>query len=487
MTQRSDPATWLSPAVPGASVGIGTDVIIHGSTIVTMDPDLGDFEMADIRIVDGIIAAVGSNLIDDFDGPVIDGRELIIAPGFQDTHRHAWQGVFRRLIPNVDDNEAYVRMAHTTLAELYQPEDMRIGNKLTALGCIDAGITTLMDFSHNSRTDAHADAAVIGLAESKIRAVHANCGPVKGDFSHRWPADLERLTKVVEEESPEGRITLRMGLLGLTDIGGPDISLNAERIEIARALGIGVSVDAVLGLESSQIVEDLGKRGILGPDTLLIHCTDISDSAWSSIAESGAPISLAPTSDAQIGIAAAIPPIQKALDFGIEPSLSVDVEIALTTDMFSQMRMILTTQRMMAFNDRYNHAPAGATGGFDELGVSGFADGISARDVLRYATLNGAVANGISATTGSLTPGKKADLIGIRRNDVNNMPFNSAIGTLVSGADVGNIELVMVDGEPLKWAGRLLSLDLDQLRREVYESRDRLLREAGMTLDLLSA
>lgn len=478
----------LSPSREADAVKLTSNVLLRGGTIISMDDAVGDLIVGDVHIRDGVIRAIGPDLLDDtFDGAVVDARSMIIAPGFHDTHRHCWQGVMRRLIPNVDDNEGYVRMAHSTLAAVYRPEDMRTGNKLSALGCLNAGITTVMDFSHNSRSDEHAGAAIQGLVDSGIRAVHANSGPVKGDFSHRWPADLERLASLTPSLSPDRRVTLRMGALGLTDIGGHDVALSAEFIEYARSLGLGITVDAVLGLESSQIVERLGEAGLLGPDILLIHCTDLSHSAWRFIAESGTAISLAPTSDAQIGIAAAIPPIQKALDFGVAPTLSVDVEIALTTDMFSQMRMILTTQRMLAFNDRYVNAPDGATGGFEELGVSDFADPISARDVLRYATVNGARANGLGDVSGSLSPGKKADLIGIRADAVNNIPLNSAVGTIVSGADVGNIELVMVDGEPRKWAGGIVGLDLEALRDEVRTSRDHLLGTAGVNLDVLSA
>lgn len=465
---------------------INDSVLFQDATIITMDPEVGDFAVGDLLMRDGVITGVGAGLRGvPADAIVIDARGYILVPGFQDTHRHCWQGVMRRLIPNVDDNEAYIRVAHEELAPLYSPQDIYEGNRLSALGAIDAGITTMMDFSHNSRTDEHADAAVHGLADTGIRAVHANCGPVIGDFSARWPRDLQRLAGTVGDLKHE-RITLRMGALCLESIGGPDIALSPALIEFARNRSLGISVDAVLGREASSVIEMLSQRDLLGPDMLLIHCSDLSSAAWRAIVEADVKVALAPTSDAQIGIAAAIPPIQDALDAGVEPSLSVDVEIALSGDMFTQMRTVLNTQRMLAFSRRYAAAPDGAVHGFAGLGVENFPPPISARDVLRYATLNGAKCLGLDTKAGSLTPGKRADFLALDAQAINNMPLNHAVGTVVNGCDARNITAVVIDGIARKWNGALTDVDLAAVRHSVEESRDRLMRSAGLKLNVVS-
>ena len=474
------------PAQRSVPPTLGDEVLLTGAALITMDAELGDLAQGDVLVRGSKIAAVGNDLsaAASPDCTVIDAEGFILAPGFHDTHRHCWQGVFRRLIPNVDDNEAYVRVAHGSLAKAYTPKDIYLGNYLSALGCLDAGITTVMDFSHNSRSGAHADAAVEGLRDSGIRAVHANCAPVKGSWEDQWPADLERLQQRYFTDD-ESLVSLRMGLLGVEDIGGRNIALSSDRIRLARSMGIGISVDAVLGKPSSDLVLKVASADCLGPDVLLIHCTDLEEEAWRTIASTGAGVSLAPTSDAQIGIAAAIPPIQTALDHGVRPSLSVDVEIALATDMFSQMRMVLTTQRMLSFNRRY-HAAGGLVGDFDASVMADLPTGISVRDVLEFATIAGARANGLADVTGSLSPGKEADIIAIDANTFANIPLNNVVGTVVQGASAGDIAMVLVGGQVRKWHGQLVGVDLADVRQQVLHSRDRLMAEAGVHLDLLS-
>jgi cytosine/adenosine deaminase-related metal-dependent hydrolase len=265
-----------------------------------------------------------------------------------------------------------------------------------------------------------------------------------------------------------------MALLGqAVDIIPDLVALNESNIAYARTLGLEISVDGAFGDKVGADMERLGKAGVLGPDLTYIHCTDLPDGAWAAMADSGGHISLAPTSDAQVGILGGKPPVQKAMDMGLHPSIGVDIECSLASDFFSQMRALLTIQRQDIFTRRY----AGDT---DTQAL------LTDREVLRFATINGARANGLGDVTGSLTPGKKADLIGIRSSDVNLFPLNNAIGTVVQGADSRNIEFVLVAGAPVKWGGQVLGQDLDHVRKLATESRDFLLNTAGTALDVLS-
>jgi cytosine/adenosine deaminase-related metal-dependent hydrolase len=238
----------------------------------------------------------------------------------------------------------------------------------------------------------------------------------------------------------------------------------------ARDNEFEITFDGVMGPPSSEEVEHIGRQGALGPDVTLVHCTDMSDAAWGYIAGSGAHVTLAPTSDEQLGLADGIPPIQKALDFGVRPSLSVDVEIALSSDIFTQMRCVLLTQRMHATMRRYR----------GDTAAPAF---ITNRDVLEFATARGASAVGLEDEIGTLTPGKQADIVAIRGEDINNLPLNNAIGTVVQGTDTKNVDTVFVGGRIRKWRGELLDLDLDRLRKLAYESRDYLAARAGFAVN----
>ncbi|MDK1476497.1 amidohydrolase family protein [Streptomyces sp. 549] len=434
-------------------------VLLTAATIVTMDPELGVLPGADLLVEGDTITAIGSDLSRD-GAVVIEAAGTILAPGFVDTHRHAWETQLRRIMPDVDDLGAYVMSTLAGHATVYRPHDMYVGTRLAALTAIDSGITTMLDFSHNSRTAEHCDAAVQGLIDTGIRGVHASMGPHFGDWDRQWPADLARL-KDNYFTGGDRLLTLRLAALATDEIAGPALAYGVELARTAEELGIGVSVDAVFGASSSRAVLDWAKDGILGPDLTLIHATGLTPEAWKAIGESGTTIALAPTSDAQIGLETAIPAIDEALSVGVRPGLSIDVEVALASDMFTQMRALLAIQRMRAVNAAH--------------GTDRQPSRITTHDVLDFATLQGARTNGLADVTGSLTPGKKADLLVIQAEDLNNMPLNDAVGTVVLGSDTRNISAVLINGKPRKWNGKVLDVDLAVLREEVHASREHIL------------
>ncbi|MGW1659075.1 amidohydrolase family protein [Streptomyces atratus] len=431
-------------------------VLFTGATIVTMDPGLGVIDGGDLLVEGDTITAVGRNL-DAGDVVVVDATGTILTPGFVDTHRHAWEAQLRRIMPDVDDLGGYVMATLAGYATVYRPQDMYIGTRLAALTAIDSGITTMLDFSHNSRTREHSDAAVEALVDTGIRGVHASMGPHFGEWDRQWPGDLTRL-KDRYFSSDDQLLTLRLAALATDEIAGPALAYGPELARAAKELGIGVSVDAVFGTASSDAVLRWAKDGILGPDVTLIHSTGLTPEAWKAMGGSGTTVALAPTSDAQIGLETAIPAVDEALSVGIRPGLSIDVEVALASDMFTQMRALHAIQRMRAVNAVY--------------GTERQPSRITTHDVLDFATLQGARTNGLADVTGSLTPGKKADLLVIRAEDINNMPLNDPIGTVVLGSDARNIRAVLINGEPRKWDGHVLDVDLTTLHGEVHASRE---------------
>ncbi|ADB30598.1 amidohydrolase [Kribbella flavida DSM 17836] len=441
-------------------------ILLTGAAIVTMDAQLGVLPHGDLLVEGDKIVAVGPDLRSDgvADGTlVIDVTGSILAPGFVDTHRHAWEAQLRRIMPDVNDLGEYVMSTLSGIAPAYRPHDVYVGTRLAALTAIDSGITTMLDFSHNSRTAAHSDSAIQALLDTGIRGVHASMRPHFGEWDGQWPADLTRL-KEQYFGSDDQLVTLRLATLATDEIAGPDLAYGDRLGRVARDLGVGVSVDAVFGVPSSNAIVSWAEDGLLGPEVSLIHCTGLTADAWQAMADTGTAVSLAPTSDAQIGLESAIPAIDEALGAGIRPGLSIDVEVALASDMFTQMRTLHAIQRMRAVNGAY-----GTTATPSRIGV---------RDVLDFATLQGARSIGLGDVTGSLTPGKQADLLVVRAEDLNNMPLNDPIGTLVLGSDPRNIDAVLIAGEVRKWAGTVLDVDLPTLRDEVRESRDRVLQTA---------
>lgn len=447
-----------------AETGSGR-ILFKGATIVTMDPMLGDLEKGDLLIEGTRIAAV-DRWIDAANALEIDAGGMILAPGMHDTHHHSWQGALRRLLPNGPLSE-YARCTHNGFAPYYRPEDMYVGNLVTALTSLSCGITGLMDFSHNSRTPEHSDAAIEALADSGIRGIHGFAPAYTGEWDRQWPADIERLVGKYHLRG-DGRITLRLAVaffrLESSAVEVP------RALELARGLGVEVSVDGVFDEAASRNVEKLHAGGWLKPDVTLIHCTNLGDPAWRAIRDSGTQVSLAVTSDIHYGIARSRVPVEQIRRFGIRPSLSVDAPAALSSDMFTQMRSLMTYQRARDFEA--GNSP-------DEL--------LGVRDVFEFATVAGARANGLESVCGSLAPGKAADLMMIDAEAIETLPLNSALGTIVLGCDPGNIEAVLVNGRPVKWANRMLGVDIEALRRSVETSREYLFGRASFKGDVFAA
>ncbi|HYC80448.1 MAG TPA: amidohydrolase family protein, partial [Solirubrobacterales bacterium] len=453
-----------------AAAGAGR-VLIRGATVISMDPAVGDLPRGDILIEGSRIEAIGSDLgaaASQGQAVVVEAAGCIAIPGLVDAHRHCWQTQMRRLLADAGIAE-YNDFFHFQLGPVYRPEDMYLGTKLAALGAVDSGVTCVLDFSHNMRTPAYSDSVVEAWKDSGLRSVVASCPPLGGEWDQSWRRDFAR---VREEHFPsdDGLVTLRMAFMAraIPEIQG-DVCLSVEGIREARELGIGVTVDGVIGPEVSAHIKELG--GALGPDVTWIHCGDLDREAWKILVETGGKVVLAVTSDQQLAIAGSIAPIQDVLDAGLRPGLSVDVECSLTTDMFTQMQVVLNVQRMLAGNR--------AAAGEEEAPAP-----ISVRDALEFATIASAKANGVWDRCGSLTPGKEADLVLIDAEAINNFPLNNAIATVVLGSDARNVDTVFVAGRPMKWGGGLLAGDDAALRRQVVESRDRLLGEIGRGLDV---
>jgi cytosine/adenosine deaminase-related metal-dependent hydrolase len=443
-------------------------ILLKNLNIISMDPQVGDFQQADLLIAGRKIAEIGPDIgCDPTSTTVIDAQGYIAIPGFHDTHRHSWQTQFRRMFVDIDPDQ-YMSTMHGKLAPAYRPEDSYIATLLAGLGALESGITCVLDYAHNTRSEEHADALVEGWFDAGIRAVHAQAGAALGDWNHQWPRDLERVQSKYFS-SADQLVTLRIGLFGPLLPGVcEDQQVNRELLEYARGLDLAISVEAAMGPGAAQRLTGLGQDGLLGPDITYIHCLDLDDITWRHIADSGGHVSLAPTSDSNVGLLSAITPVQRALDMGIMPTLGCDVECTLNTDMYAQMQSVMSIQRMFAHNARY-------------LGRQDAPSLVSARQVLEFATIAGAKANALDHKVGTLTPGKEADIVLINTTGVRSIPLNDAVGTVVMGTDSGNVDAVFVAGRARKWNGQLLDVDIESLRRRVEQSRDQVLARAGLS------
>ncbi len=433
-------------------------MLIKGATILSMDVDIGNIPKGDILIEGGKIVSVGAGISAD-QAQIIEADHMIAIPGMVDTHRHSWEGQLRRINPNAESLEDYCNATHFSFAKYYRPRDIYVGNMLTALGCMDAGITTVIDNSHNSRSAAHSDAAIEAMLDAGIRAVHAAGAPVSGtwDTAH-WPGNLERLQNKYFKDGNNSLITLAMMA-----------QLEPAQWAEARRLGIPI-VTEFFGGKMADELEGLHREGLLRKDNIFNHCTCLPDKGWKILREAGVRVNVCPRSDAHYGIEDGMFAWQAAAQHGIRPGLSVDNETSYSGDMFMEMRVAFYLQRVVGQLRRSDQTRQSV-------------ETINASRLLEAATIDGAACAGLQDRIGSLVPGKQADVVLINTEDINLYPSNNAFGTVVHAAERSNIDTVIIGGRIVKQRGALIGVNAKELRAAIDESRTHLFSAAGYKPD----
>jgi 5-methylthioadenosine/S-adenosylhomocysteine deaminase len=501
--------------MPGGSGLPGRRYVIRGGAVMTMDG--GEWPEADVVVEGKKIVAVGPNIGAGFGGQVIDATDRIVMPGFIDTHHHQFETALRSFLADgvliLDgDNAPEGGFAYYTsillgFAPVYRPQDVYLSELFGGLSQLDDGVTTVHDVSQIHHTPQHSDAAVQALIDTGRRAAFgyfegAGEGVVVVTPGYAYPQDATRL-KTKWFSSSDQLVHMIMG--GEVYLG--DASTIASWT-LGRKLGLQIAAHILSPFGIAPIFDRLAKNQLgsqngsggflgIGPDNLFIHMTGMSDVGWAAVKAQGAQVSLAVP--IEMNMRHGNPPILRLQNLGIEPSLSVDVEVTLTADFFTQMRSMMNQQRMLV-NQITLDGGAGSTNGLPnplDWGINtsppanpwpNYPNGsipapLASRDVLRFATINGAKALGLDRKTGSLTVGKEADIIILDASRINVAPLNHVPGAVVSLMDRTNVETVIVAGKIRKWKGLLLDnssggpMDLRRLRTQLAASRDYLFQQ----------
>jgi len=437
-----------------------TTTLITGGTLMTLDSRDGAFGSTftgDLLVEDGRIAAVGRGL----DAPAaerIDATDCLVMPGLIDTHRHVWQTALRGVCHD-DTLKGYMREIRFLRARAYRPEDIRTGNYVGMLEAINAGITAVWDFSHCINTPGHADAALDGLVDAGARAVFGygfNEVPLDAPYFTSLDARVADLKRMATQRLPAAGGLITCGV-ATSDVPICGIKRLEAEIRAARELGLPISIHSNTWEFPAREPEValMDQHGLLGPDLLFVHSNLSSDDEIRRIADTGGWIASTPETEMQMSMGPSV--IGRFSRAGGKPTFGCDIISNNSGDLLTQARLGLQTERMLecAESLRQHHGATELT--------------LTTADMVRAMTVNAAGALGLADRIGTLTPGKDADLIIVRLDDVNTMPLHDASATLLLHVHPGNVDTVMVAGRILKRHGRLVA-DLATARRAIAES-----------------
>ena len=439
--------------------------LLRGGSLLTLNPELGDIENGDLLIEDDEIKDIGQRLHAP-ETESIDASDFIVMPGFVNAHQHTWQTGIRGVAGDWSLAQ-YFHNVHQGFGPRFGPEDVYLANLMGALNQLNGGVTTLFDWCHNNPTPEHTDAGLDGLEEAGIRAVFGHGTPkpriAEGELplSHRpHPPEEVRRLRAGRLASDGGLITLALATRG------PDLStleMCVHDICLAREYDLLWSAHIGGGFhrEAPDGIRELERRGLLGPDFNAVHANQLSEEELRILIDSGCSVTSCPEVEMQMGHGE--PVITRVLALGGRPTLGIDVESNISGDMFTMMRVGLQFARAQE-NQKILDGKTSPT----QIAVP-------ARRALEWATIDGANALGLGFKAGTLKPGKQADVILIRKSDLNLFPVHDALETVVFQASFANVDTVFVAGKIVKKDGKLLYPHLKEKMEALAESGRRLL------------
>ncbi len=438
----------------------GRPVVFRGGTVLTMDDASTVLTDADVLVVDDKIAAVGQRLDVPEGTHEIDASGGIVMPGMIDTHRHMWQTAMRGYGADWTLTQYFV-WNYLEHGRKFRPQDIAAGNRLSAIESIDAGVTTTVDWSHNLHTLDHAEAAVDALRSVPGRFVLAYGNIQAGPWEWSADPDVRSLLERLRDAKSD-----MLGVQMAFDVTGDPAFPEKAAFEVARDLGLPVTTHAgVWGATNDDGIRLMHENGFMNPDTVYVHASTLTRDSYQRIAATGGSISVATESECSAGQGHA--PTEQVLQYGIPVSLSMDTSVWWSGDMFSAMRATLNADRMAEHMDAHLKGDT-----ITHLRLR-------AQKVVEWTTRGGAHALG-RTDIGSLEAGKKADVVLIKNDDSPvSFPILNPFGHVAFQAQRGDVHTVLVDGRAVKFAHKLVGIDLAPVRQEIEATVDYLRSELG--------
>jgi cytosine/adenosine deaminase-related metal-dependent hydrolase len=451
-------AQGAAPVAAGA-VPTGKDFILRGGMVVTMDPAIGDLLKGDVHVKDGAIVAIGPDLAAP-GAEIIDADGMIVMPGLVETHWHMWNNLFKNM---VKQGRGYVELKNG-LGRFHEPEDFYNAVRLAMTEATNAGITTVMNYAHNTLTPAHVDAEIKAMVESGLRGRYAYGGadPTPKDKTMDI-ADALRANREWFSGNHEWTGRVDFGFSTRAPGGLPDVY--AQEFKAAKDNGLPIIMHGGQSPAFKVPVVKLNQEGFVDKSTIFVHSLLFTEEDRAILAKTGASNSMSlgnefPHGQRNAG-AAVRQQMLLQIKEGVNVCLSFDASSLSRTSLFEQMRLCYAVLMGEA------ETPTAAI------------PRVTHTQCIEMATINGARAFGFADKCGTLSPGKRADIIMLRASDLSMAPVGELHTTIVHATDNANVDTVIVDGRFLKRNGKIISVDVEEVRRKAVESLYRVRKRSG--------
>jgi len=443
----------VAAAQPGrnAASGMRGEFVVRDAVVVTMDPALGTLPRGDVHVSDGVIVAVGPNL-NAPNAQVISGHSMIAMPGLIDAHNHLWNSPLRNLVQEGPTDGYYPLVLK--YGAFCSPVDVYRGVRLGVTELLYSGVTTVNDWAHNLRSPAYADADLAALRDSGIRA-RFSYGYWQGGPAPDETIDLTDVARLKNDWSTLSNGGLLSLGIALRTMPQGSLASVIRECGFARALHVPLTIHSGGSNGQSGTIGLLNGANLLGPDMQVINPTKWDETSYQWIAASGAHVCISPFSEMRTSFR--FNPLLDLLGHRIPVSLSMDTAaVTGNNDMFALMHVLIDSQFVRA----------------DKAGA------VTPMQILELATMGGARDLGLADTVGSLTPGKRADLILMRTTDINIAPLGDPAEAIVRSAQPYNVDTVIVDGRFMKRGGRIVAFNADTVIADASETLARFQRTA---------
>lgn len=426
---------------PATARGERPHLLFRQATILTLDPNVGTLAEGDVEVRDGRIVAVGQGL-NAKGALVVEARGMILMPGLIDAHWHMWNSLVRNYAPTAQRTPYFKAMA--ALSGKVSAADAYLGVRLSLAEAVQAGITTVNNWAHNLRSPAHADAEWRAMVESGVR----------GRFWYGYPQDLAADAHM-DYPDLERRLARHKAGNGLLDYGlavrGPERTGPAiwqQEWAFAREHGVPISthIGVTAEAQKKKALQQLAEKGLLGPKVQLVHGTHLDDDDLATVAQSKATLCLTPITEMRVGYGLA--PVMRLHRAHIPISLGIDT---LTLSGNANPFMVMQTTLNLA------------------TGMSEDQMALAPLDVLHFMTQGAADEMGLGAVTGSITPGKRADLVLIDARRLGLTPLTDPAAAVVQSTSPMDVDTVLADGRVLKRGGLLIGVDTRELAGEAAQ------------------